>query len=310
MNWRFASVLNIYASDLFNESKATKEDSERNASMTVSQQTPLEIDGLSFQYDVDFVNIVKPQPQDFVKPQVEDEVVEDEQVPVPAGMVIHPLSLRLDPGQRVVIKGKSGSGKSTLLKLLSGFETPTAGEIRLGTGTTASVTRETWRRHVLMVSQKWSLFNGTILDNMIIGTGVHGISAEEMQTFLKQFGLDSVIPDVSQQAGKSASTGGGQMSGGMGKLIVLCRAFLRILPDEMFSTFFRKAKRTHPLPHVILFDEPLAALDAVTRQKVSRLLRTACPKTAITLFIMHNDEMDSGCTVYEMSQGELKLKRS
>jgi len=58
---------------------------------------------------------------------------------------------------------------------------------------------------------------------------------------------------------------------------------------------------------VILFDEPLAALDAVTRQKVSR---TACPKTAITLFIMHNDEMDSGCTVYEMSQGELKLKRS
>jgi ABC-type multidrug transport system fused ATPase/permease subunit len=311
MNWRFASVLNIYASDLFNESKSQREDSMKTPVMEVGPDSALEIKDVSFHYDEAKARAGRAH------------VAEQESggssgsssggssgssngsssgPPVPT---IKPFSMRLQPGQRVVIKGKSGSGKSTLLKLLAGFETPTTGEIRLGTGTTASVTREAWRTHVLFVSQKWSLFNGTILDNMVIGTGVRGVAAGEMQAFLNQFGLEAVISDVTQHVGNSASTGGGQMSGGMGKLIVLCRALLRVMPEEIFRSFFKHAERTHTQPRVVLFDEPLAALDAATRQKVSRLLRTACAKDAILLFIMHNDEMDEQAEVYEIVEGEI-----
>lgn len=303
MNWRFASVLNIYASDLFNESKSTREDSMKTPVMEVGPESPLEIDNVSFRYDEAKARAGRAHARE---PEEVEEAEEAKEEPATSAPTIKPFSMRLLPGKRVVIKGKSGSGKSTLLKLLAGFETPTTGEIRLGTGTSASVTREAWRTHVLFVSQKWSLFNGTILDNMLIGTGVRNVSAEEMQAFLDQFGLEAVIADVTQHVGNSASTGGGQMSGGMGKLIVLCRALLRVMPEETFRSFFRHAQRTHAQPHVVLFDEPLAALDAATRQKVSRLLRTACARDAIILYIMHNDEMDAQAEVYEIVEGEIQ----
>lgn len=302
MTWRIAPVANIYASDLFNESRSSAEDSTREAAMQVSPDMPFEIRDMGFRYDEVLARAGRATQEEA------DEILLESagEGAEAAGWTVAPFTLIAKPADMIVIKGKSGAGKSTLLKLMAGFETPTVGEVRLGGGTSTSVKKSVWRRHVLFVSQKWSLFNGSVLDNMLIGSGVSGIDSAQMNAFLAHFGLDAIIPDVGQQVGNSAATGGGQMSGGMGKIIVLCRAFLRTMPQEMLATFFARAKRSHALPHVVLFDEPLSALDENSRNKVARLIRTAKPPACIAFFIMHNDDMDRHATrILEIRNGRL-----
>jgi ABC-type bacteriocin/lantibiotic exporter with double-glycine peptidase domain len=209
---------------------------------------------------------------------------------------IAPFSLKVQPGERIVIKGKSGSGKSTLIKLLSAFETPTTGTIRLGGVDAQKVSRPEWRRRVLFVSQKWSLFRGSVLDNMVAVSGVRELEAKDMNVFLRHFGLDTVVRDIEADTGHAAATGGGQMSGGMGKLIVLVRAMLRAMDDASFRQFFPGAVRTQPRPQLVLFDEPLAALDEVTRDKARRMFQELLAPPTIAIFIMHNDVMDRQAT--------------
>jgi ABC-type bacteriocin/lantibiotic exporter with double-glycine peptidase domain len=307
MTWRIASVANIYSSDLFNDSRSSAEDSMRDAAVQVSPDTPFEIRNMGFRYDEVLARAGRATQEEAEEILLEHAGAAG--AAGAAGWTVAPFTLVAKPSDMIVIKGKSGAGKSTLLKLMAGFETPTVGEVRLGDGTSTSVKRSVWRRHVLFVSQKWSLFNGSVLDNMLIGSGVSGIDSAQMNAFLAHFGLDAIIPDVGQKAGNSAATGGGQMSGGMGKIIVLCRAFLRTMPQEMLATFFAQAKRSHPVPHVVLFDEPLSALDESTRNKVARLIRTAKHPSCIAFFIMHNDDMDSHATrILEIQQGKVSVR--
>ncbi len=297
MVWRFASIGNMYASDLFNESKSAVEDSKKRFQrIEVAPDTELHIDNMGFRYDEELARAGRATVGEASEMEQEAGGSQESQEGQASSWTIIPFSLTAKPQDKIVIKGKSGSGKSTLLKLMAGFETPTTGQIRLGKAVSDVVSKAAWRQHVLFVSQKWSLFSGSILTNMTIGTGIHGIKAADLDAFLAHYGLNAIIPDVAQQVGNSAATGGGQMSGGMGKLIVLCRAFLRIMPDEMFSTFFKTARRSHPRPHVVLFDEPLAALDEHSRAKITRLIRQTTEGPCITFFIMHNDEMDSQAT--------------
>jgi ABC-type transport system involved in cytochrome bd biosynthesis fused ATPase/permease subunit len=161
--------------------------------------------------------------------------------------------------------------------------------------------KKAWREKVLYVSQKWGLFQGTILDNILLGSGVSHISAHSMQSFVNAYKLNDVIPCVGARVGNSASTGGGSMSGGMGKVIVILRACLRVMPESMFRKHFgSKPRRTMSRPCVVLFDEPLAALDKGSRLHAKDLIAdvtTATDNSLISFVIMHSDDMDDIATL-------------
>jgi ABC-type multidrug transport system fused ATPase/permease subunit len=314
MTWRFASVTNPYATRLFNLSPAAKQEvaKEEEAARAGAATEPkgptpaakLEIRAVGFRY---------PKAREIEEPEgalgaqgASGRIAAQEAAGAGEGgggpqaaaadpetpWTIAPFTLEVAPGERIVVKGKSGSGKSTLMKLLAAFETPTTGEIRLGGRASHEMSRSEWRRHVLFVSQKWSLFSGSVLDNIAVGSGVHNLGAEHMTAFLRHFGLDAVVPDVSKATGNSAATGGGQMSGGMGKTIVLVRAMLRAMDEAALRRFFPGARRMHPRPHVVLLDEPLAALDEASRAKAIRMFQELLAPPVITFYIMHNDDMD------------------
>jgi ABC-type multidrug transport system fused ATPase/permease subunit len=307
MAWRFASVLNPYAMRLFNTSPEAAADEDRQQTMDVPAGAILQMRDVGFMY---------PAAQE---PAEREEEGEDGATAktanggrsslAPRPWAIQPFSLTASPGERIVIKGGSGSGKSTLFKLLAAFETPTQGEIRLGNGTSTDVARRTWRQHVLLVSQKWALFEGSILENMAIATGVHGVTPDQMNAYLRRYQLQEIIADVDQQVGSSAATGGGQMSGGMGKVIALARAALRIMPDQAFEAHFPGATRANPRPQVVLFDEPLAALDQESRAKVLRMITDIVTGPCITLYIMHNDDLDQHASrVIHIAEGKLEAQ--
>ena len=303
--WRFASVANDNSARFFKKSEAAKADDAKSTTWKRSQKSARNAAAAAGGAEAreagtaagTAAGVVHGDPSHrFSALRVDHVTFRYEKSKEP---VLRDVTLEAKPGDLVVIKGKSGSGKSTFLKVLAALEMPTSGQISLDGVDMSGVQKKAWRKRVLYVSQKWGLFQGTIMDNILLGSGAVNVSPQHMQAFIDGYGLKDVIPYVGAKVGKSASTGGGSMSGGMGKLIVLLRSLLRAMPEETFRKHFgRKPRRTMSQPCVILFDEPLAALDKESVVKVKKMLvDNVKHHTVASFFIMHSDSMDDAATL-------------
>ena len=73
------------------------------------------------------------------------------------------------PGEMIALVGPTGAGKSTLVNLLPAFYEATSGRIRLTARTSGTLTLESLRHQISVVSQEPFLFNGTIRENILYG---------------------------------------------------------------------------------------------------------------------------------------------
>jgi sulfonate transport system ATP-binding protein len=169
--------------------------------------------------------------------------------------VLRGIDLHIPAGQFVAIVGRSGCGKSTLLRLIAGLDTIDAGTIGFG--------EETRREDVRMMFQEPRLLPwARVLSNVEVGLG-----------------RGRALPDAQIRAGKALSEVGlndkrGQwpavLSGGQKQRVALARA---LVSD----------------PRVLAFDEPLGALDALTRISMQRLLERVWHDQAFTAILVTHD---------------------
>jgi sulfonate transport system ATP-binding protein len=155
-----------------------------------------------------------------------------------AHTVLRGIDLQVPSGEFVAIVGRSGCGKSTLLRLLAGLDRPTRGRIALGTGGTAGSARIMFQEPRLL---PWA----RVVDNVEVGVSEHEASAARRQRALE------LLAEVG--LADRASDWPGVLSGGQRQRVALARAL---------------ASR----PQLLLLDEPLGALDALTRIEMQRLL--------------------------------------
>ncbi len=182
--------------------------------------------------------------------RLEDVVVARPGRPVPP-----PVRFRLAPGETVALVGPNGAGKSTLLAVLLGFVRPTAGRVLLetpeGEVDLAELDPTRWREHVAWVPQTPHLAAGTVAENVRIARP--GATDEEVARALEAVGADLVAELPDGPATLLGDRGAG-LSEGQRQRIAIARAFLRDAP-------------------LVLLDEPTAALDGPTEERVLEAVR-------------------------------------
>lgn len=155
--------------------------------------------------------------------------------------VLHPMSINIQPGERVAIIGRNGSGKSTLAKMLVGLYQPTKGSLRYDGLDSAQIHPTDLRRNFGYLPQDITLFHGSIRDNILFGTrqvSEHQLIRAVQLSGISQF-TDLETEGLDQQVGE----GGRALSRGQRQTVALARATLND-------------------PPVLLMDEPTASLDA------------------------------------------------
>jgi NitT/TauT family transport system ATP-binding protein len=180
----------------------------------------------------------------------------------PGGQVhaVEAASFGLAASEFLCIVGPSGCGKSTLLNIIAGFLTPTAGEIRIGG---KAVTGRGMDRGVVFQDFAQLFPWRTALGNVEFGLEMKGIAkAERERTALAQLALVKLE--------KFAHSYPHHLSGGMQQRVAIARALAYN-------------------PAVLLMDEPFAALDAMTRDAMQRLLAEVWRETRKTVvYVTHN----------------------
>ncbi|MBL9047828.1 MAG: ABC transporter ATP-binding protein [Tabrizicola sp.] len=186
----------------------------------------------------------------------------------PAALVkaVDGVDLTIDEGAFFAMLGPSGSGKTTCLRLMSGFEKPTGGAIRIF-GEDVSNTPP-HLRNVNTVFQDYALFpHMNVRDNVAYGLMVKGMG--RAQRYAKAEEMLALVHLESHGDRKP-----GQLSGGQRQRVALARA----LVNE---------------PRVLLLDEPLGALDLKLREAMQDELKALQKRLGLTFVFVTHDQHEA-----------------
>ncbi|EHM47144.1 aliphatic sulfonates ABC transporter ATP-binding protein [Yokenella regensburgei] len=170
-----------------------------------------------------------------------------------SNQVLNALDLHIPSGQFVAVVGRSGGGKSTLLRLLAGLERADDGELLAGTTPLASLQDDTR----MMFQDARLLPWKTVIDN--VGLGLKGRWRDAALQALAAVGLEN-------RAGEWPAA----LSGGQKQRVALARALIH-------------------RPGLLLLDEPLGALDALTRLEMQALIESLWLDQGFTVLLVTHD---------------------
>jgi sulfonate transport system ATP-binding protein len=167
--------------------------------------------------------------------------------------VLKGLDLTIHEGEFVAVVGKSGCGKSTLLRLIAGLDKPSSGTIFV-----AGEPLTTLNREARIVFQDGRLLPWKrVLDNVILGLGKS--AKDEAMKVLEDVGLVERTEEWPEK-----------LSGGQKQRVALARALMH-------------------KPKILLLDEPLGALDALTRMEMQKLMERLWLKHQFTTLLVTHD---------------------
>lgn len=201
--------------------------------------------------------------------------------------ILRDIRLDVAPGETIVLLGRSGSGKTTLLKTVNGLITPTGGSIRFEGRPAAEWDPIQLRRRMGYVIQDAGLFpHWTVEANVGLVPRLEGWPAERIGARVEE-----LLAAVGLPAGDFRGRYPRQLSGGQKQRVGIARA---LAAD----------------PPLLLFDEPFAAVDPITRQELQRLfleLRRSVGKTS--LFVTHDirEAMMLASRIALLKDGALEL---
>ena len=180
--------------------------------------------------------------------------------------LLRALSFEVAAGEIVCLLGPSGAGKTTLLRIIAGLEEAERGEI-LFEGTSLRGTPPDARGFGFMF-QDLALFpHRNVFDNVAFGLRMRNVAPEQIKSRVHEM-LELVGLDAARFARRDVN----RLSGGEQQRVALARTLA-------------------PHPRLVMFDEPLGALDRILREELAEELRALLKRLRMTaLYVTHDQD--------------------
>ncbi|GII80167.1 multidrug ABC transporter ATP-binding protein [Sphaerisporangium rufum] len=169
----------------------------------------------------------------------------------PGTDVLHGVSLRVAPGERLAMVGPSGAGKSTLGRLLAGIHGPRTGAVTVGGVPLVELPLDELRGHVALVTQEHHMFRGTVRENVLIGRP----GADDGQVAAALAAVDAAdwVAELPEGLDTAVGSGGFTLSPAQAQQLALARL---VLAD----------------PHTLVLDEATSLIDPRAARHLERSL--------------------------------------
>ena len=162
--------------------------------------------------------------------------------------ILSDINLTIKQGSKIALVGISGSGKSTLAKMMVNFYNPNQGEIRLGDMNLNQIDKKSLRQHINYLPQQPYVFNGTILENLLLGAK-EGTTQEDILRAVELAEIREDIERMPLNYQTELTSDGTGISGGQRQRIALARALLTDAP-------------------ILILDEATSSLDILTEKRI------------------------------------------
>ena len=172
------------------------------------------------------------------------------------------FSLSIEPNEVVALVGPSGAGKSTVLYLLAGFDSPSQGQILFDGEPLQETNLNQLRQNIALVSQRVTLFNETIAQNIEMGRP--GADRQAIEQAARAAHAWEFIQKLPEGLDTPLGSLGDRLSGGQRQRIAIARAFLKDAP-------------------ILLLDEATSALDKESEQAVLQGLQSLIVNRTVIL---------------------------
>ena len=180
--------------------------------------------------------------------------------------ILEDISFKVEPGQTIALVGSSGSGKSSLVGLIPRFYNLQQGNILLDGVDVQDYSLESLRQQIAIVSQRVTLFNGSIYDNIAYGE-LSNCAPEKVKNAAKIAHAHEFIESLDDTYNTLIGDDGVMLSGGQRQRIAIARAILKDAP-------------------ILILDEATSALDTDSERYIQTALEDLM-KDRTTFVIAH-----------------------
>lgn len=180
--------------------------------------------------------------------------------------ILEDISLKANPGETIALVGSSGSGKSTLVSLLAGFYRAQEGGVYIDGYNLEETSLNDLRHQIAYVSQKVTLFNDTVFNNIAYGE-LSAASRDAVEEAAVMAHADSFIKTLPEGFDTVLGDDAVRLSGGQRQRLAIARAILKNSP-------------------ILILDEATSALDTESERHIQAALEEVM-KGRTTFVIAH-----------------------
>ena len=198
--------------------------------------------------------------------------------------VLNDISIDINKGQTTAIVGSTGSGKSTLIKLILRFYEKKSGNILFDNIEIESLTIDSLRSKIGLVSQDVFLFEGTVFENIAYGNV--DASIEEVWNAARLSESDKFINELPNQENTIVGERGQKLSGGQRQRISIARAILKN-------------------PEILILDEATSAVDNETEAAIQESLETLKEGRTVIAIAHRLSTIRNADLIYVLESGEI-----